>query len=271
MGRRRKKSILDAFGALLIVCVKLMVLILKACAWLLFILVPGFIYLLWSMWGYSKSEYKNLTHNSLFTTYLDKGKRGEYLLYRHLKRKNDQAKWLFNLYIPRNDGRTTEIDALMIHPSGIYVFESKNYAGWIFGNASRKEWTQCIKPKENAKTQKYRFLNPLLQNNIHVKYLKPLLSEEVNNFIYPVVVFGNRCKLKHISLDNSTQKVTVLINVRKDIAYQLSHNVLNEATINKIYMDLLQYTQVDDAIKEKHIRDIHDMLDGKSLDSSSFS
>ena len=48
---------------------------------------------------------------------------------------------LKNLYVPLQ-GKTTEIDLLMIHEKGIFVFESKNYSGWIFGSSDQLNWTQ---------------------------------------------------------------------------------------------------------------------------------
>ena len=38
-----------------------------------------------------------------------------------------------NLYVPQGGGRVTEIDMVLIHNSGIYVLEIKNYSGWIYG------------------------------------------------------------------------------------------------------------------------------------------
>ena len=52
------------------------------------------------------------------------------------------AKILRNLYIPYgNQEKTTEIDALMIYETGIYVFESKDYSGWIYKRAFCKTQT----------------------------------------------------------------------------------------------------------------------------------
>lgn len=42
-----------------------------------------------------------------------------------------------NLYLPKEDGSTTEIDLIMLSETGILVFESKNYSGWIFGDEKR--------------------------------------------------------------------------------------------------------------------------------------
>ena len=62
-------------------------------------------------------------------------------------------KILKNIYVPYGN-QTTEIDVVMIHETGIYVIESKNYSGWIFGNENQKQWTQML----NSYTKK-RFYN----------------------------------------------------------------------------------------------------------------
>jgi hypothetical protein len=76
----------------------------------------------------------------------EKGKSGEYLVYKVLQNyEKDGAKFLFNCYLPKNNNNdTTEIDVIMIHNSGIYVFESKNYSGWIFGSEHQQKWTQTL-------------------------------------------------------------------------------------------------------------------------------
>ncbi len=274
MIRKRRKShgllnliiaflcwIFEAIWKLLKIIVPILV---SAVVWIFSVGLPAVVYFFWSICGYSKSEYREITGNSLLDTYTDKGKRGEYLLYRHLKNESDKTKWLFNLYIPREDGRTTEIDVLMIHPSGIYVFESKNYSGWIYGSSNREKWTQCIKPSDNAKAQKYHFLNPLIQNKIHVKYLSPLLPDDVQDKIFSVVVFGNRCKLKNIELDSSEQIVTHIKSVKKVCKDRFAHQTIDEATINSIFQELYQYTQISEDVKKKHINDINATKDNYS-------
>lgn len=55
-----------------------------------------------------------------------------------------------NLYIPKRDGTITEIDLIMLSQTGIYVFESKNYSGWIFGDEKSKKWMQTLKNKQKT-------------------------------------------------------------------------------------------------------------------------
>ena len=224
--------------------------------WIVVVMIPGIIYFVWSAIGFSKSQYKSVTHNSIFDTYTDKGRLGEYLIYRHLNKQFEGAKWLFNIYIPREDGRTTEIDALMIHESGVYVFESKNYSGWIFGSYHRDQWTQCIKRDENSRAKKYHFYNPIKQNELHVKWLNALLPESVHKAISPVIVFGRRCKLKNIQLDQCDQPVLKLQDLTATFQNWVSLRKLYSSEVNEIYEMLYPYSQVVYDIKEQHVRDI---------------
>src|ERR1044071_6399221 len=61
---------------------------------------------------------------------------------------------LNNLTIPFQDG-TTQIDHILISTKGIFVIETKNYSGWIFGDDKSKQWMQVIYRVKN------RFQNPI--------------------------------------------------------------------------------------------------------------
>lgn len=42
---------------------------------------------------------------------------------------------LNNCTLPDQEQGTTQIDHILISPYGIFIIETKNYTGWIFGNA----------------------------------------------------------------------------------------------------------------------------------------
>ena len=65
-----------------------------------------------------------------------------------------------NIIIPTNNG-TTQIDHIIVSPFGLFVIETKNYKGWIFGSEKQSKWTQSLYGK------KYTFQNPLRQNYKH--------------------------------------------------------------------------------------------------------
>ena len=89
-----------------------------------------------------------------------RGQRGEEKVYDTLEKLDGYKAMIRNCYLPTQRGDTTEVDLVLIHESGIYVIESKNYSGWIFGSDSRREWTQTF-PKGNGETTKYKFYNPI--------------------------------------------------------------------------------------------------------------
>ena len=74
-----------------------------------------------------------------------------------------------NVTLPTEDG-TTQIDHLIVSPYGVFVVETKNMKGWIFGRARQRCWTQKIYRHPQ------KFQNPLHQNYKHVKTLQALLD-----------------------------------------------------------------------------------------------
>ena len=89
---------------------------------------------------YEKTEYYQQTKNPYSSVRFNKGRLGEFYTYKYLDSLTGYKRYLFNLYIPKSNGETTELDVVLLHESGIYVFESKNYSGWIFGTESQQYW-----------------------------------------------------------------------------------------------------------------------------------
>ena len=113
-----------------------------------------------------------------------KGWVGEAAVRRVLQRL-DAARYasFHDLYLPRPDGKgTTQLDHVVVSAAGIFVIETKNFKGWIFGTEKQKQWTQKIY-KYNQ-----RFQNPLHQNNLHIEALSEFLPLERGK-CHSVVVF----------------------------------------------------------------------------------
>lgn len=204
---------------------------------------------------FRKTEYYKQTHKNLLTFLSDKGSYGEYLTYKELKRyEKSGAKFLFNCYLPAQDEKTSEIDVMMLHTSGFYVFESKNYSGWIFGSEDGKTWTQTLPSGREA--HKEHFYNPVMQNRTHIKWLKKQIGDSIP--IHSIIVFSERCELKDITMHSNDIKV---IN-RYDLPFVVSSlsketpDVVSASTIEEMHIKLLKYVNVSKEIKEQHIRDI---------------
>ena len=210
---------------------------------------------------YKSSAYYHITKLPYHSVKHNKGRYGEYLIYQNLKCfETDGAKFLFNIYLPKGNGETTEIDILMICSKGIFIFESKNYSGWIFGNEEQKNWCQTL-PKGRGQSHKEYFYNPIMQNRSHIKHLQTFLGEQVP--IYSVIVFSDRCTLKSIEIKNSEISVINRCNVVHVILFictKIHTDLLSESDITSLYNKLYPYTQVDSIVKMQHITNIHNNL-----------
>lgn len=202
---------------------------------------------------YRESDYGFESKNNFFKTILDKGNYGEFLTFVYLEKLEVYNKIMSNLYIPKEDGATTEIDLIMIAETGIYVFESKNYSGCIFGDEKHKNWTQSIKNK-----QKFKFYNPIRQNKGHINALERILGMEYKDSCKSYIVFSERCELKNITIHSQNIKVlkrNSLLNIIKD-DIKNSDPIFTKKKIDQLYLKLQEFAYADESIKEEHIKNI---------------
>jgi len=86
-----------------------------------------------------------------------------------------------NVTLPTEDG-STQIDHVIVSRYGVFVIETKNMKGWIFGGTQQKIWTQKIYRHTS------KFQNPLHQNYKHTETLRSALGLEPDK-VFSVVVF----------------------------------------------------------------------------------
>ena len=99
------------------------------------------------------------------------------------------------------EGRTTQIDHVFVSEFGVFVVETKNKSGWIFGREKDREWTQTF-----PNGRKYKFQNPLRQNYGHVKAIEEILNGAglPVGVVKSVVVFVGDAELKLEMPENVT-------------------------------------------------------------------
>lgn len=121
-----------------------------------------------------------------------KGALGEFKVDVTLNFLGSDYEVLNNVLIKCSSGNTSQIDHIVLSEYGIFVIETKNYKGWIFGNEKAEYWTQIIYKKRNS------FRNPVKQNWAHIYALKNVLAEFPTVRYYPIVVFAGMATLKSI-------------------------------------------------------------------------
>lgn len=189
----------------------------------------------------------NIKHNG------DIGAYGEYLtqyLFNSVRFKG-YYKTLQNIYVPYKDS-TSEIDVLVAHKKGIYVIESKNYSGWIFGSENQQQWTQML--NKNAKE---RFYNPIRQNKTHIKALSEYLQIEPSK-MKSYIVFSERCELKKVPENTDRYVITkrnyLLDLINRDMTDK--QDIFTDEEIDEITRKLEPLTNASQEIKDKHIENI---------------
>lgn len=217
---------------------------------------------------YLNSTYYKITQKSFTEVKSNSGSYGEYLIYEKLKElEKKDSKFLFNLYIPYGENKTIEIDVLLIHSNGLFVFESKNYSGWIFGDEYSKKWTQVLTQGKGVESRKEQFYNPIFQNKSHIGCLIKYLNAKVP--IYSVIVFSDRCKFK-TPIKYSHKAYIINLKEINDVIRFISDNrktVLNKENIEEIYNLLYPLTQTGKDIKENHVRKIEEKIKEKETET----
>lgn len=168
-----------------------------------------------------------------------KGKFGEFLV-------NLSARWFLdksgyhltkNLTLPTEDG-TTQIDHVLVSEFGVFVVETKNMKGWIFGGPHQRVWTQKIYRSN------HKFHNPLHQNYKHVKTLQTLLGLG-DHQIHSVVVF----------VGNSTFKTPMPENVTEGLGYVRYIKSRKELVLSPAQVDEVREKVASGRLKESFTTD----------------
>lgn len=126
------------------------------------------------------------------------GKIGERAVFKIL-RKDKNGYVINNLIIEDENGKTCQIDHVYISSSGVYVIETKNYAGMLFGRENDNEWLQVL----NYGKVKNKLYNPVKQNNTHVYRVKQVLNN--NAFVFSLIVIL-RADISNVHAENVIRK-----------------------------------------------------------------
>jgi hypothetical protein len=96
---------------------------------------------------------------------------------------------VFNNIIIQSEYRSTQIDHVIVSKYGIFVVETKNKDGWIYGSSNDEQWTQVFYQK------KFKLQNPLWQNYLHTRSLAEFLGID-HGKMHSVVIFWGKCQFK---------------------------------------------------------------------------
>ena len=184
-----------------------------------------------------------------------KGEIGEYKIDIQLDQLPKDCRYLSDLLIknPKATSGYSQIDHVVLTPYGIYVIETKNYQGTIYGGKDRKTWSV---------NGKFKMMNPFVQNYGHIKALASLIDPKYQNFFISIVSFTKRSTFK-VDLDYrkiaSNELIVYDIELsefihRKVSVLKIQHKepLLSERQISMIYNDFLNANIEDPEIRREH-------------------
>lgn len=177
-----------------------------------------------------------------------KGKCGELFVAFCLNTRLDKNTYqvINDVMIPDDNGGTTQIDHIVLSPFGIFVIETKNMKGWIFGDRHSEKWTQQI--YKNKKT----FHNPFRQNYKHIQSLVSITEIPENNFFHIIVFVGEctiktRDKLPDALVENGTQLVNYIRSFTKitldDASLKQISDIISNHRLSNTYSNKKQHKQ----------------------------
>ena len=174
------------------------------------------------------------------------GEQGERAVSRRLGETLEGEKYVFNDYRFKVGEQTVQIDHIVVNQNGIFVIETKNYSGTIYGDDEQREWTQILGYGNVVN----KFYSPVKQNASHIYHLRSFLPKDIG--IKSVVIFvqGN---IEHIK----SGSVIALNKIRYCLKSDWG-NPLNSLQIERV-VKLLKAHEDDTITIEEHVENIHKM------------
>jgi hypothetical protein len=204
--------------------------------------------ILFFVWGFPGHGFDQLRHPN---EWKNAGTSGEQIIFLALTKKLHvpENQILRNVYIPTENGKTSEIDILLVSKKGLFVIECKNYTGNIYGDAKRKNWLQY------AGRKKSYFYNPLRQNRTHCENLKKFLKEYNDVPIIPMVTTITRGTWKFKNLEPDDYILGYNCHLQ-DIYNSMPVCKAMSTAFKPILKKLTPLSRPDQEIVEKHIKEI---------------
>ena len=194
----------------------------------------------------------------LFKLPIVKGMFGEFFVNFALSRYLNQKEYtLFKNVTMATENGSTQIDHILVSKYGVFVLETKNYKGWIFGSEKQAMWTQQIYRVKN------QFQNPLFQNYKHTQTLTDILTLKPEQ-VFSIIVFIGSATIK-------TKMPANVGSIGQAIRFIKSHNqvILNNHQVQSLCYQI-KNTRLAPTLKTHlaHAKHVQDIIQSKDVQTS---
>ena len=161
---------------------------------------------------------------------------------------------VYNDLLVRNGKYTTQIDHIVISRYGVFVLETKNVHGKVYGGGNAEFWKQYLPDigyKRYGFTQEHQLRNPIWQNEGHIKTLRRLVfGNDIP--VYGIVVFPNNVDLM-ITADKPVLHMWEVVPFIKQY-----HNVVLSSDHMRFYRKrLLEVISTSESDRKEHLENVY--------------
>lgn len=161
---------------------------------------------------------------------------------------------VYNDLLIRNGNYTTQVDHIVISRYGVFVLETKNVHGKVYGGGNAEFWKQYLPDtgyKRYGFTQEHQLRNPIWQNDGHIKTLRKLVfGNDVP--IYGLVVFPSNTEINV----TASQPVLNMYNVVPYIK-QYRDAVLSSDQMGFYRRQLLEVISTSESARKEHLGNVY--------------
>jgi len=187
------------------------------------------------------------------------GRNGERIVANRLRKlESDRFRTINDVLILTGEGYS-QIDHIVVSVKGLFVIETKNYSGRIYGNENAEYWT------EYKYRQKYSFRNPIKQNWAHIYALKHVLLNYQNIKYHSIIVLVGDPLFERSYSGGSIVNENQLSSAIKDNEIEES---LSLREVKDIIEELARLNLKDKEARREHILQVQKHVNERKLKES---
>ena len=156
-----------------------------------------------------------------------------------------------DVIVPTRNG-TTQIDHLLVSPFGVFIVETKNMSGWIFGAEDQASWMQMFYRK------RFPFQNPVRQTFRQKKSLAEYLNLD-ESIINAVVYFVGDCEFK------TRMPANVINSGLGSYIKQFRNHRLSQADVRRVSQALEKHVSESSLTTRDHIRSLRERQGSRTV------
>lgn len=154
--------------------------------------------------------------------------------------------------------KSSQLDHIIVSPYGIFVIETKNHKGWVFGDINSKVWTQVLNGENGWRAYgghaHYTFMNPVHQNELHLQHLSKQLGLN-RNYMVGMIVFTN----PEAYLGNVNCNCCYTLDMLANAIFSYTNRIWSEKQRDKVIQAIEKLNTNNYSLAKEHVTYVKDI------------